>query len=233
MLAKFLFHWRFSVLLAATLLVIGARLALSESPAAEVLLDLLSVVLLAAGLLTLIEDRRYRLVALVLGCPAILLGLVTHAFPLETARIVNLITRISSIVFMSFVVATLIRAVIMARAVSWDTISAALVGYLIIGVIWAQAYCVLELTQPGSFKVTDTNLDELDDVTQRQVTLEYFSFATLTTLGYGDIVPISRPARSLACVEAICGQFYLAVLVAGLIGMRGTRPDAGSDNSFT
>ncbi len=47
----------------------------------------------------------------------------------------------------------------------------------------------------------------------------YFSFVTLTTLGYGDITPVSSGARSLAVVEALCGQLYLAVIVARLIGM--------------
>ena len=45
-----------------------------------------------------------------------------------------------------------------------------------------------------------------------------------STVGYGDVIPVSRPARSLACLEAICGQFYLAVVVAGLVGIRDSRP---------
>ncbi len=226
MLMKFLFDWRFTVLLAATLLVIGTRLALSESTAAEVLLDLCTVFLLVVGLLTLCEKRRHRLVALVLGCPAIVLGLAAHVFPLEAGRIVHLVAKIWSTVFLCFVVGTLIRAVITARAVTWDTVSAALVGYLLMGVIWTQVYCALDITQPGSFRVADASANDMDDFAQRQTTLEYFSFATLSTLGYGDVIPVSRPARSLACLEAICGQFYLAVLVAGLIGMRGTQPEA-------
>ena len=72
--------------------------------------------------------------------------------------------------------------------------------------------------------VASASADQLNDVTQQQAILEYFSFVTLTTLGYGDVTPASRPARSLACLEAICGQLYLAVLVASLVGMRGTQP---------
>ena len=223
--AKFYSHWKFTFLLAAAVLVIGTRLALAGSAAEEVLLDVCSDVLLVVGLLTVCEQRRHRLTALVLGCPAIVLELVAHAFPVEVASVVHLVGQVSAMIFLCFVVVTLIRAVITSRVVTWDTVSAALVGYIIIGAIWTQIYCALEMTRPGSFAVPAASADRLDDVTQRQTTLEYFSFTTLSTLGYGDIVPVSRPARSLACVEAICGQFYLAVLVAGLVGMRGTRPE--------
>jgi len=47
----------------------------------------------------------------------------------------------------------------------------------------------------------------------------YYSFVTLTTLGYGDIVPLSATARSLVYMEAIFGQFYIAILVAGLVSI--------------
>jgi hypothetical protein len=229
MFDKFYSHWRFTFLLGAALFIIGTRLAMSESAANEVALDLFGVLLLVIGLVTLCEDRRHRMAALILGCPAILLELVAHAFPLEIAGPVQLTWRVSALFFLLFTVGTLVRAVITARTVTWDTISAALVGYLFIGIIWTQVFCALELARPGSFAVSGSSAGQLDDPRQRQVILEYFSFSTLSTLGYGDIVPVSRPARSLACLEAICGQLYLAVLVAGLVGMRGARSPSPSD----
>jgi hypothetical protein len=228
MFTKFYSRWKFTILLAAALLVIGTRLALPGSAAEEVLLDLVGVVFLIAGLVTLCDDRRHRLAALLLGCPAILLGVVSHAFPREVAGTVHLLGRVSATLFLGFTVTVLVRAVVAARSVTWDTISAALVGYVMIGIVWTQIYCALELTQPGSFAIASSAADQLDDTTQRQAILEYFSFATLSTLGYGDVTPVSRPARSLACLEAIGGQFYLAVLVAGLVGMRGVRQDPPS-----
>jgi len=225
MLTRFYSNWKFTILLAAVVLLIGTRLALSGSAAEEVLLDVFAVILVVVGLLTLCDEGRHRLAALILGCPAVLLTLVSHAFPREVAGTVHLLGRVSATFFSVFIVATLVRAVITARVVTWETISAALVGYVIIGVVWTQIYCAVELTRPGSFSVASSSADQLHDVAQREALLEYFSFATISTLGYGDVTPVSRPARSLACIEAICGQFYLAVLVAGLVGMRGTRPD--------
>ena len=92
-----------------------------------------------------------------------------------------------------------------------------------IGFIWASAYFVLEAYSPGSF--------ELDGIalTTRTESLEamlskcfYSSYVTLTTLGYGDVKPTSPPAQSLAYVEALTGQLYLAVLVARLVALHVT-----------
>jgi hypothetical protein len=222
--AKAYLHWKFTILLCATLVVIGARLAIPAKAVDEVLLDVLSAIFLVAGVFTLGDDRRYRVASLILAGPAIVLGLVSHAFPLEVAGTIHLWGRLAAALFLGFTVIALVRSVVTARAVNWETISAALAGYLIIGVAWTDIYCVLELTSPGSFTVPSSSADQLNDATEQQAILEYFSFVTLATLGYGDVTPASRPARSLACLEAICGQLYLAVLVASLIGMRGTQP---------
>jgi hypothetical protein len=224
MLTKSYSRWKFTILLSAALVVIGTRLAIPAKAAEEVLLDVLSAVFLIAGLFSLGDDRRSRVASLILGCPAILLGLVSHAFPLQVAGTVHLLGRLSAAFFLGFTVITLVRSVVTAGSVTWETISAALAGYLIIGVAWTDLYCVLELKSPDSFATTSSSADQLNDVTQQQAILEYFSFVTLSTLGYGDVTPVSRPARSLACLEAICGQLYLAVLVASLVGMRGTQP---------
>jgi hypothetical protein len=226
MLTKYYSQRRFTILLIAALVLIGARLSIAENVAEEVLMDLVSAALISVGLLALCDERRHRFTALMLGCPAVLLGVVSHGFPDEVAGNVHLASRVFAMLFLGFAAIILIRTVITARAVTWETISAALVGYLMIGIIWTHVFCTVELLQPGSFKVPHSLANPLDDAVERQAVLEYFSFATLSTVGYGDVTPISRPARSLACIEAICGQFYLAVLVAGLVGMRGIRPES-------
>ena len=85
--------------------------------------------------------------------------------------------------------------------------------YLMLGVIWALAYSLVETVIPGSF----AGLVEQSANSKWNPDWVYFSFVTLTTLGYGDILPLTLSARSLAYFEAIVGQFYLAVLVAGLV----------------
>ena len=79
--------------------------------------------------------------------------------------------------------------------------------------MWTYGYSLLEHLLPGSFSYPDT-LAELDTST-----FNYFSFVTMTTLGYGDISPVSPPARAMAITQAVTGHFYLAVLVARLVGI--------------
>ena len=96
-------------------------------------------------------------------------------------------------------------------------------AYLLIGIIWADVYAILENIVPGSFTTGGIQLAADPGaviVTAREqlAHFSYFSLVTLSTLGYGDITPVTRPARALASTEAIFGQLYLAVLIARLVG---------------
>jgi hypothetical protein len=97
-------------------------------------------------------------------------------------------------------------------AVTFARIQGAVAAYLLLGVIWANAYFLVELFHPGSFS--------------GPVSAEsgargwmYFSFVTLTTVGYGDVLPIQPVARSLAILEAVIGPLYLAILLARLVSL--------------
>lgn len=84
--------------------------------------------------------------------------------------------------------------------------------YLLLGVLWAISYALVEILIPGSF----TGFSETLDKGWSSEWL-YFSFVTMTTLGYGDLTPLSATARTLAYMQAVFGQFYIAILVAGLV----------------
>jgi polyferredoxin len=94
--------------------------------------------------------------------------------------------------------------------VNHDVIWAAVNVYLLLGLVWSYGYEFLELANPQSFTGPDPNLNRDD--------FFYFSYVTLATLGYGDIVPATRPARAMAIFEALTGQLYLAILIARLVG---------------
>ncbi len=85
--------------------------------------------------------------------------------------------------------------------------------YMLIGIVWALLYVFLDVIDPGAFEGLSLDLDNHD-----YWNYIYYSFVTLTTLGYGDISPVNQYARALAYIEAICGQIYIAVLVASLVG---------------
>lgn len=87
-------------------------------------------------------------------------------------------------------------------------IAAAVAVYLIFGVLWARLYDVVLLFNAASFSSNET---------MNSYSLVYFSFVTLMTLGYGDIVPVTIPARSLAIFEGVVGQLYIVILVSSLV----------------
>ena len=116
---------------------------------------------------------------------------------------------------MGFLLVTItftLRQVVVGTEINANRLVGAICVYLMLGVIWAFAYSLVELAAPGSFGGVAAGQDAGWDSEWL-----YFSFVTLTTLGYGDILPLSAIARALAYMEAVTGQFYVAILVAGLV----------------
>ncbi len=115
-------------------------------------------------------------------------------------------------VFLSLAIFNTMRQVAVGTEINPNRIVGAICVYLLLGVIWSIFYLVIEFFEPGSFR----GLTEAASPTWNPDWL-YFSFVTITTLGYGDITPVTQTARSFAFAEAVVGQFYIAVLVAGLV----------------
>ena len=121
----------------------------------------------------------------------------------------------------------IVRSLFSARPLTFDSVLGAVCGYLFLGLGWAVLYSVIEGFRPGSFEVAPRLVTGGDPARPLPQVLTYYSFVTLTTVGYGDISPVSPAARTLAWVEAVTGQFYLAVIVAGLVSLlaaKGKRP---------
>ncbi len=91
--------------------------------------------------------------------------------------------------------------------------------YILIGFCFALIHMMIAIDNPHAYK-DNLKADETSiEHQERYPILIYFSFCTLSTVGYGDVVPLSRSARACSCLEALCGQLYLAILVARLVGM--------------
>ena len=163
--------------------------------------------------------------ALLLGIPTIAICLGGLAFS-GTARVsVLFVGHLCGVFFLFGSAGLIVKSLFNSRSLTFDSIYGAVCGYLFLGHAWAMSYTLIEGVRPGSFHI-HPSLRAAGESPQSDV-LTYYSFVTLTTVGYGDVTPVSPLARTFAWIEAITGQFYLAIIVAGLVSIlvaRHSRP---------
>ena len=114
-------------------------------------------------------------------------------------------------IFIGIAIFILIKKLFSVKIVTLDTIQGGSSVYLLMGIFWSFIYHILILTDPSAI-FFGSGTEEFSSII-------YFSFTTLTTLGYGDITPVSWVARNLTTLEAVLGQLFLAIFVARLIGL--------------
>ncbi|HEY6599456.1 MAG TPA: ion channel [Pseudomonadales bacterium] len=120
----------------------------------------------------------------------------------------------SHTVLLMLCAAAILGVVFRAQRITLDGILASIVAYQLIGLVFAQIYGLSLAVDPTSLHLPDGVSTHAGDL---QVEMIYFSFVTLATLGYGDILPVTNAMRSVTIVEAVVGQFYVAVIVALLV----------------
>ena len=201
---------RFSSLLVAILLLLLLRPFLQGLIVARLLLTALFTATLVSALYSVSRPAWAFRVGLALIIPTIALIWLRYFI---SSSILEQSSYLMLLLALAFTAMVTLAHTLEARRVTTEQISGALSAYLLFGLVWGLAYCLLESAAPGSFSFGDASDERLfgDSV--------YFSFVTLTTLGYGEILPLSDRARSLAYVEATIGQLYLVVLVGKLVGM--------------
>jgi hypothetical protein len=174
------------------------------------ILDIFFLVILLSGIYAISHNKRLLAIGLLLALTALGSSVMNYFLMTTTLKIV---TACSYGLFFSLLAFITFSQVMKDKKVTTNTLLGAICVYLLFGVIWTMLYHVLEITMPGSFIVSN------EDVSRTGGNFLYYSFVTLTTLGYGDITPASSPARSLSSLEAVTGQLYIAILVARLVGL--------------
>jgi hypothetical protein len=145
--------------------------------------------------------------------------------------LIYVMTRGAGLLFIGFVVVQLLRFIVYAPRVDSEVLCAAVAAYLLSGFAWSLAYALLGRLDPNSFIFT---FDPKSGQSMNGFTGLYFSFITLSTVGYGDIVPVSSVARMLAIVEAMFGMFYVALLISRLVSLyTSKRPAEAVDGEQT
>jgi len=201
---------RFLLLLISLLALMVLEPFLFDRTGIRFLLEIFFSVILFSSIYAVSVKRRATLIAILLALPK--LG-STWAYSFITHPLLFLFDSIFGIIFIGFIIVLILRHIFRQEDVTLETIYGAIVVYILIGLMWVFLYNLTEFIHPHSFSMAS------DLVTEPKKALYYYSFVTLTTLGYGDITPISDPAKSLAMLEAIVGQMYIAVLIARLVGM--------------
>jgi hypothetical protein len=170
---------------------------------------LYTVVLLAAVYGTI--EKKNRWLPLVLGIPAISMIWLSRMFESD---LLEIIADLVNIVFFFYIIAVVLRFIYRSKTVTSNVLFAGLSFYMLLGLVWVSIYFLVEEFYPGSF-VGGSIVGASGNLVVSEVL--YFSFVTLTTLGYGDISPVSPVARSVAVLEAIAGVLSLAILISRLV----------------
>lgn len=203
-------HYKY-LLIGMVILLLSGPLLLELVPTiAPVVNELAFSVTLLIGVWSLAESRR----GFVLGVSLALTSALTTMLSLIVHENWTFISLGLQLIFCLLATGIVIRDLFLKGKVDANKILGAICLYLLLGVVWSILYTALNSVSSGSFSGL-----QYSSLRGQLTEFIYFSFITLTTLGYGDISPISPLARTLAYLEAGFGQFYIAILVASLVGI--------------
>jgi hypothetical protein len=123
-------------------------------------------------------------------------------------------------VFYVFVLSVIVSQVFSAARLRIDEVVGAFSGYILIALLWGRFYVLAWLAIPTSFSINPDIAWELRQWSTLHALFDYFSFTTITSIGYGDMTTVGPVSDTLVWLEVMCGQFYMAVVVATIVGMK-------------
>jgi ion channel len=200
------------LLVALVLLLITAPFV-EELEAGGLILSVLFSLVFIAAVFAVADRKRTLTIALFLAVPAIAARWINHFQPGVVHPSVFLVC---ALLLLAFVIGHLLHFVLRAPVVTVEVLSASIAAYLMLGLAWTVAYWFVDQVTPGGAFSFNTARGEHSI---NGFTGFYFSFITLSTVGYGDITPASHAARWLAAMEAMTGLLYVAVLIARLVSL--------------
>jgi hypothetical protein len=175
--------------------------------------DVVFALLLVFGVAAMADHRRATVAMAATTVAALMVRLVALTRPSRTITIWDLLlTLLAFAALTTFAMFKVFRA----GPVTTDRILGSVLAYLLVGVLWCLAYQLVDLIVGGAFRTAEPHVPTPGRMSPQ---LTYFSFITLTTVGYGDITPVYPVARTLAAAEALVGQLYPAILIARLVSL--------------
>jgi hypothetical protein len=183
--------------------------------------EALMTAVLIAVFLVVFTNRRERAVAFAIIAMAVAVKWSRYVYQAPEGSILQpAVFHVLAAMFLTFAVYVILRNILAEKSVSRDDVLGTVCGYFIAGALWSHVYAVVELAAPGSFAFTPELAKQAATWDGRVAIFHYFSLVTLTTMGYGDVTPLHGPATALAVIEVVFGQFYIAIVVAQLVGIQ-------------
>ena len=209
-LSSYLFQRRFLLLLIMLLSLIVVTPFIGDYSGFRILVDMVATGTFIAAMYAISEKKQHLILAFFLVVPTIVTLWIDYFVRVTWAHVVS---DICGVLFFGFAIVIIVKFIRRQNEVTVEMIFAAVVVYLLMAMLWADLYRSLETLSPGSFEMPG------GEIRNDRMLFLYFSLVTITTLGYGDITPLTDNAAGLVSVEALTGQIYLVVLVAWLVGM--------------
>jgi voltage-gated potassium channel len=164
--------------------------------------------------------NRRRWIAMALAGIAVALNLARLWAPAGLQLPIDLALDFAAGAFFVFVFAVIVSHVFSTRRLHSDDVVGAFSGYILIALIWGRMYALAWIVAPDSFSVSPDIHWQLGNWHTLHALFDYYSFTTISSIGYGDITTTRPVSNMLVWLEVMCGQFYMAVVVATIVGMK-------------
>ena len=207
---------KYEILLGAQLLLSFISPLFSATPYARSVVDLAITIVFLSAIIVIANTRKHLIIGLVLMIPSLIVIWGIKLYHVESLETISLV---GSALFFCYIAVLILIEIFRAEMVTVNIIAAGISVYLFFGNICGLLYAIIGHVDPGAFNIPAATASYLGSDAANIGSAMYFSFVTLTTLGYGDITPVNTFARSLAFLEAALGKIYLTVLIASLVGV--------------
>ena len=178
---------------------------------------------LFSAIYAIIGQRKILFIGVVLMVPTLATNWLDQFF---NVRILFYLDNLTTIAFLGFICLHIFKYILNCRQVTTNVIYASMCLYLMLALIWAAIFTNIQVFYGSAFAFSDPGIAAAAERGENLMPIfSYFSFVTISTLGYGEIVPIHRVAHAWAAVLAMIGQFYIAIVMARLVSLYGYRGD--------
>jgi voltage-gated potassium channel len=191
-----------------------------ETLGARILSTVLFIGVAVAVLSAVLRTKQQRYLGATLVGAAIVLEIARNAVTAEHQLPFDVIQSLFVAAFFLFVLSVILRELFSTRRIGFNDVVGAFSGYILIALAWGRLYTLVWLLVPRAFSINPEIKWQLANWHTLHTLFDYYSLATLATVGYGDITTTAPASNTLVWLEVICGQFYLAVVVATIVGIK-------------